>query len=146
MTVNQPVVTLLLLSNLLMGVACECPSRPSPKCKHPPKTKPPPITPPVAPPTGWIPPPSRRCPMAEGELSGCVDALSVVVGVVVGSEARGRCCPLIVGLTGVDAAICFCAVIGAKLLSIALFLPVVIQLILGCGLSLPLPFHCPSLP
>ncbi|KAE8730681.1 putative lipid-binding protein AIR1B [Hibiscus syriacus] len=65
------------------------------------------------------------------------------VHVVVGSSSRTKCCSLISGLADLDAAICLCTAIKAKVLGINLNVPVSLSLLLNsCGKTMPAGYKC----
>ncbi|MQL71048.1 hypothetical protein Taro_003384, partial [Colocasia esculenta] len=77
------------------------------------------------------------------KLGACVDLLSGLVHVIIGREVKEKCCPVIQGVAGLDAALCLCTTIRAKLLNINLILPIALEALLGCGKSVPPGFRCP---
>ncbi|XP_004516835.2 36.4 kDa proline-rich protein-like [Cicer arietinum] len=108
------------------------------------------ITPPLQPPPTIIyPPPApineRSCPIDALKLGVCLDVLGGVVHVGIGNPVESVCCPVIEGLVDLEAAICLCTVIRAKLLNLNIFLPLALQLLITCGKNPPPGFLCPPL-
>ncbi|KAM0894718.1 hypothetical protein ACQ4PT_024210 [Festuca glaucescens] len=105
-----------------------------------------PPTPPYTPP--YVPPPSPRhgktCPVDALKLNACVDLLGGLVHLVIGREARSKCCPLVQGIADLDAALCLCTTIRARLLNINIYLPVALRLLITCGKHPPSGFNCPT--
>ncbi|KAI3887211.1 hypothetical protein MKX03_026010 [Papaver bracteatum] len=85
------------------------------------------------------------CPVDAIKLSGCIDVLGRVPGIVIGSSAKEKCCPLLEGIADLDAALCLCTTIKAKLLNLNTVLPVALQvLIQDCEKHPPPEFTCPT--
>ncbi|QCD81272.1 36.4 kDa proline-rich protein-like [Vigna unguiculata] len=112
------------------------------------------INPPVVPPPVVIyPPPSsppyspphRTCPIDALKLGLCLDVLGGLVHVGIGDPVENVCCPVIQGLLDLEAAICLCTVIRAKLLNLNIFLPLALQVLITCGKTPPPGFVCPPL-
>jgi hypothetical protein len=101
-----------------------------------------PPSPPYVPPT---PPAGRTCPIDALKLNACVDVLSGLIHLVIGQEARSKCCPLVQGIADLDAALCLCTTIRARLLNINIYLPVALELLITCGKHAPPGFKCPPL-
>ncbi|XP_078433526.1 uncharacterized protein LOC144704844 [Wolffia australiana] len=141
------------------------PPPPSPPPPSPPPPSPPPSPPPPSPPPPYLPPPSppkdvpcprctptptpptpvRGCPINVLKLSACVDVLGGLIRISIGRRAADTCCPLLSGLADLDAALCLCTAIRAKVLSINLLLPICLDLLVnGCGKHIPPDFKCPS--
>uniref|UniRef100_A0A6M2F451 Bifunctional inhibitor/plant lipid transfer protein/seed storage helical domain-containing protein n=1 Tax=Populus davidiana TaxID=266767 RepID=A0A6M2F451_9ROSI len=158
-------ILLLNLGALLTSLACpSCPSPPKPKPPaKPPKVKPPPKPPAVKPPkpeTPCPPPPVKptppivkppptppkqeTCPIDTLKLGACVDVLGGLIHIGIGSSAKDECCPLLEGLVDLDAALCLCTAIKAKLLNINLILPIALELLVDCGKTPPEGFKCPT--
>ncbi|XP_011002408.1 PREDICTED: 36.4 kDa proline-rich protein isoform X4 [Populus euphratica] len=157
-------ILLLNLGALLTSIACpSCPSPPHPKPPvKPPKVKPPfhpkpPIVKPPKPETPCPPPPAppivkppptppkqETCPIDTLKLGACVDVLGGLIHVGIGSSAKDECCPLLEGLVDLDAALCLCTAIKAKLLNINLIIPIALELLVDCGKTPPEGFKCPS--
>ncbi|OEL37353.1 hypothetical protein BAE44_0001628, partial [Dichanthelium oligosanthes] len=79
------------------------------------------------------------------KLLGCVDALNGLVHIVIGGNASEECCPLLSGVSGVDAALCLCTVIKAKALIVSVVLPIAIEVLVNeCGKNVPSSFQCPN--
>ncbi|XP_006655834.1 36.4 kDa proline-rich protein-like [Oryza brachyantha] len=108
---------------------------------------PPPSPPPYVPP--YIPPPSpapaRTCPIDALKLNACVDVLGGLIHLVIGQKAKAKCCPLVQGVADLDAALCLCTTIRARLLNINIYLPVALELLITCGKHPPEGFKCPPL-
>ncbi|KAI5345175.1 hypothetical protein L3X38_013052 [Prunus dulcis] len=63
--------------------------------------------------------------------------------IVVGTLPKTPCCSLIAGLSDVDATVCLCTAIKAKVLGITLNVPVSLSLLLNyCAKSVPTDFQC----
>ncbi|KAJ6921723.1 36.4 kDa proline-rich protein isoform X2 [Populus alba x Populus x berolinensis] len=161
-------ILLLNLGALLTSLACPtCPYTPHPKPPKRPPIKPPkpPVTPPIKPPKPPIKPPKppppviptppiekppptppkqETCPIDTLKLGACVDVLGGLVHVGIGSSAKDECCPLLEGLVDLDAALCLCTAIKAKLLNINLILPIALELLVDCGKTPPEGFKCPT--
>jgi len=143
-----------------------------PKPKHPPHhgggggrpiVSPPPVvvvppiivTPPLQPPptiiyppptTPVFPPPTpKTCPIDALKLGLCLDVLGGLVHVVIGDPLKNVCCPVIQGLVDLEAAICLCTAIRAKVLNLNIFLPLALQVLITCGKTPPRDFVCPPL-
>lgn len=100
----------------------------------------PPYTPPYVPPS----PGRKTCPIDALKLNACVDVLSGLVHLVIGREARSKCCPLVQGVADLDAALCLCTTIRARVLNINIYLPVALRLLITCGKHPPNGFQCPT--
>ncbi|GLJ25604.1 hypothetical protein SUGI_0490480 [Cryptomeria japonica] len=87
---------------------------------------------------------SGKCPLDALKLGACVDVLSGLVHVGIGDPVVNQCCPVIQGVLGLEAALCLCTTIRAKLLNLNILLPVALELIIGCGKTVPKGFKCPS--
>ncbi|XP_009365676.2 36.4 kDa proline-rich protein [Pyrus x bretschneideri] len=128
------------------------PKKPPPHAKPPPHvpTKPPVVLPPPStpkPPTVKPPPPSPpkdTCPIDTLKLGACVDVLGGLIHVGIGSSAKDACCPVLQGLVDLDAAICLCTTIKAKLLNVNLIIPIALQVLIACGKTPPSGFQCPA--
>ncbi|XP_010914263.1 uncharacterized protein [Elaeis guineensis] len=116
-----------------------CPPPPSP-----PKPKPKPPPPPPSTPVPCPPPPSSKCPIDTLKLDACVDLLGGLVHVGIGEDEKEKCCPVLEGLADLDAALCLCTTIKAKVLNINIILPVALELLVDCGKHLPSDYQCPS--
>ncbi|XP_062233508.1 36.4 kDa proline-rich protein-like isoform X2 [Phragmites australis] len=101
-----------------------------------------PPTPPNVPPT---PPAGRTCPINALKLNACVDVLGGLIHLVIGREAKSKCCPLVQGVADLDAALCLCTTIRARVLNINIYLPIALELLITCGKHPPAGFKCPSL-
>ncbi|KAJ6332388.1 hypothetical protein OIU76_010721 [Salix suchowensis] len=119
-----------------------CPPPPAPPILPPPK---PPVTPPVVPTPPIEPPPKQEtCPIDTLKLGACVDVLGGLVHIGIGSSAKDECCPVLEGLVDLDAAICLCTAIKAKLLNINLLIPIALEVLVDCGKNPPKGFKCPT--
>ncbi|KAJ1390135.1 Hydrophobic seed protein [Sesbania bispinosa] len=93
-----------------------------------------------------LPPPTQRtCPIDALKLGLCLDVLGGLVHVGIGNPVENVCCPVIQGLVDLEAAICLCTVIRAKLLNLNIFLPLALQVLITCGKTPPPGFVCPPL-
>ncbi|WP_369041473.1 alpha-amylase inhibitor/seed storage/lipid transfer family protein [Acinetobacter baumannii] len=63
---------------------------------------------------------------------------------MIGDPVVNECCPVIQGLAGLEAALCLCTAIRAKVLSLNVYLPLALELIASCGLTPPEGFKCPE--
>ncbi|KAL0912270.1 hypothetical protein M5K25_018232 [Dendrobium thyrsiflorum] len=133
-------LSLLTLSSILPSLSCPTCPNPSPPPKPKPKPKPKPCPP--LPPSS--PPPSNKCPIDALKLDACVDVLSGLIHIGLGKSATASCCPVISGLADLDAGLCLCTAIKAKLLNINVFLPIALEVLLDCGKRLPSDYKCPS--
>ncbi|KAM0959146.1 hypothetical protein ACFX13_024988 [Malus domestica] len=121
-----------------------------PVAKPPPHPKPPVVLPPPStpkPPTVKPPPPSPpkdTCPIDTLKLGACVDVLGGLIHIGIGSSAKDACCPVLQGLVDLDAAICLCTTIKAKLLNVNLIIPIALQVLIACGKTPPSGFQCPA--
>ncbi|KAK4425462.1 proline-rich protein DC2.15 [Sesamum alatum] len=135
---------LLLLFNLLFFTMVSSTSVPCP-----PTTTPTPTTPT---PTPTTPTPSHghghkhskaKCPKDTLKLGVCANLLNDLVHLVVGTPPKTPCCTLIKGLADLEAAVCLCTAIKAKLLGNNLNIPVSLSLLLNyCGKKVPSGFQC----
>ncbi|KAK7265912.1 hypothetical protein RJT34_33537 [Clitoria ternatea] len=105
---------------------------------YPPPSLPPPV---IYPP----PPVQRTCPIDALKLGLCLDVLGGLVHVGIGNPVENVCCPVIQGLLDLEAAICLCTVIRAKLLNLNIFIPLALQVLITCGKTPPPGFVCPPL-
>ncbi|KAK8449606.1 hypothetical protein SEVIR_7G245425v4 [Setaria viridis] len=143
MAKNHRIVALLLVAATLVAQAAACPSCPTPKPPPPPPTPvpcpPPPSSTPPTPST-----PTGKCPLNTLKLLACVDALNGLVHAVVGAKASEKCCPLLSGVADLDAALCLCTTIKAKVLNVNLVLPIAIEVLVNeCHKNVPASFQCP---
>ncbi|MCL7043095.1 hypothetical protein MKW94_019100 [Papaver nudicaule] len=87
----------------------------------------------------------EMCPVDGIKLGSCVDVLGGILGIVSGGSPKEKCCPLLEGIADLDAALCLCTTIKAKLLNINIVLPIALQvLIQDCGKHPPPEFTCPT--
>ncbi|CAF2097075.1 unnamed protein product, partial [Brassica napus] len=123
------------------------PSPPPPYVKPPPPptpSPPPPPTPCPPPPPAPTPKP-KTCSINVLKLGACVDVLGGLIHVGLGKGyAKTKCCPVLDGLVGLDAAVCLCSSIRAKLLNIDLVIPIALELLIDCGKTPPRDFKCPA--
>lgn len=119
----------------------------TPETPCPPPPPPPPTeTPCPPPPPQQVPSPKpQTCPINALRLGACVDVLGGLIHIGLGkSGAKEKCCPLLGGLVGLDAAVCLCTTIRAKLLNIDLVIPLALELLIDCGKTPPRDFKCPA--
>ncbi|PIA38364.1 hypothetical protein AQUCO_02800212v1 [Aquilegia coerulea] len=85
-----------------------------------------------------------RCPRDALKLGVCVNLLGGLVSVEVGTPPDHPCCALIRGLVDLEAAVCLCTAIKARVLDIInLNVPLSISLLLNtCGKRDPSGFQC----
>ncbi|KAK7251156.1 hypothetical protein RIF29_34103 [Crotalaria pallida] len=125
---------------------------------HPPVVVVPPIiiTPPILPPPVIYPPPTSpyyppappsqpTCPIDALKLGLCLDVLGGLVHIGIGNPVENVCCPVIQGLLDLEAAICLCTIIRARLLNLNIFIPLALQVLVTCGKTPPPGFVCPPL-
>ncbi|XP_039114741.1 36.4 kDa proline-rich protein-like [Dioscorea cayenensis subsp. rotundata] len=147
-------------------VPCPPPPKPSPPPPPPPKPSPPPPPPPTPSPPPPPPPkpvpsppppkpkpvpcppppksPAGTCPIDVLKLDACVDLLGGLINIGIGNDTKKTCCPVLSGLVDLDAAICLCTTIKAKLLNINILLPIALQLLVDCEKHAPEGFQCPA--
>ncbi|EOA19123.1 hypothetical protein CARUB_v10007792mg [Capsella rubella] len=120
------------------------PPGPTPETPCPPP--PPPPTPCPPPPPHHVPTPKpETCPIDALKLGACVDVLGGLIHIGLGKTyAKAKCCPLLGDLVGLDAAVCLCTTIRAKLLNIDLIVPIALELLVDCGKTPPRGFKCPA--
>lgn len=87
---------------------------------------------------------TAKCPLNALKLGACVDLLQGLVHVGLGDPVVNQCCPLIQGVAALEAALCLCTTIRAKVLSLNVLLPIALSLVASCGLSVPPDFKCPA--
>ncbi|KAM3371165.1 hypothetical protein ACQJBY_018507 [Aegilops geniculata] len=124
---------------------------PSPKTRHggrkacppsPPTPTPSPPTPAPTPPTPTPSPTpsSDTCPIDTLKLGVCLDLLGNELHI---GDASVKCCPLVQGIAGLTAAACLCTAIKAKVLNLALYVPLALQLLVNdCGCAVPPGYTC----
>jgi hypothetical protein len=78
------------------------------------------------------------------KLDACVDVLGGLVHIGIGQSAKDKCCPVLQGLLDLDAALCLCTTIRAKLLNISIVIPIALQVLIDCGKPAPPGFQCPA--
>eukprot|EP00262_Sarcandra_glabra_P009749 TRINITY_DN242_c0_g2_i2.p1 TRINITY_DN242_c0_g2~~TRINITY_DN242_c0_g2_i2.p1 ORF type:complete len:194 (+),score=20.17 TRINITY_DN242_c0_g2_i2:101-682(+) len=129
------------------------PPKPPVKPKPPPVEPKPPVMPnpppesPCPPPPPMVkpsPPKQETCPIDTLKLGACVDLLSGLVNIIIGQGAKDTCCPVLQGLADLDAALCLCTTIKAKLLNINLIVPIALELLIDCGKTPPPGYNCPA--
>ncbi|KAI3841957.1 hypothetical protein MKX03_032630 [Papaver bracteatum] len=121
------------------------PPKLAPPIVAPPTATPPPTQAPTPPATTPAPMEKAMCPVDAIKLGGCVDVLGGTLGIVIGGSAKEKCCPLLEGITDLDAALCLCTTIKAKVLNVSIVLPIALQvLIQDCGKHPPPEFTCPT--
>lgn len=88
-------------------------------------------------------PAKATCPKDTLKLGVCADLLNDLVHLVVGTPPKTPCCSLIQGLADLEAAVCLCTAIKAKVLGVNLNVPVSLSLLLNyCGKNVPKGFQC----
>lgn len=137
------------------------PASPSPKTRHggrkacppsPPTPTPSPPTPTPSPPTPTpaptpptptpspAPSSSDTCPIDTLKLGVCLDLLGNELHI---GDASVKCCPLVQGVAGLTAAACLCTAIKAKVLNLALYVPLALKLLVNdCGCAVPPGYTC----
>ncbi|RID50042.1 hypothetical protein BRARA_H00798 [Brassica rapa] len=116
---------------------------PETPCLPPPPPSPPPTPCPPTPPAPT--PEPETCSIDALKLGACVDVLGGLIHIGLGkSYAKATCCPVLGGLVGLDAAVCLCTTIRAKLLNIDLIIPIALELLVDCGKTPPRDFKCPA--
>lgn len=120
-------IALLLSLNLLfftLVTSTTCPPPPSPKTPHHHHKK-------------------ATCPKDTLKLGACANLLGDLVHLVFGTPAKTPCCSLIEGLADLEASLCLCTAVKAKVLGINLNVPVSLSLLLNyCGKKVPSGFQC----
>lgn len=71
-----------------------------------------------------------------------MDVLGGLVHIGIGSSAKDACCPVLQGLVDLDAAVCLCTTIKAKLLNISIVIPIALEVLVDCGKTPPQGFKC----
>ncbi|GLJ24679.1 hypothetical protein SUGI_0471950 [Cryptomeria japonica] len=89
-------------------------------------------------------PAAAKCPLDALKLGACVEVLSGLVHIGIGDPIVNQCCPVIEGVLALEAALCLCTAIRAKLLNLNILVPVALQLIASCGMTPPPGFKCPD--
>ena len=102
----------------------------------------PPVVPTPTPPVVPTPSGGGSCPINALKLNVCANVLNLVkIGLPL---ANDECCPLLQGLTDLDAAVCLCTAIKANILGINLNVLIDLTLLLNhCGKICPADFTCP---
>ncbi|WOG91299.1 hypothetical protein DCAR_0310547 [Daucus carota subsp. sativus] len=112
----------------------------------PPMMEPPsPGNPISCPPPSMSPSPSpstAMCPIDTLKLGACVDLLGGLVHIGLGDPTANQCCPIIGGLAELEAAVCLCDTLKLKLLSLNIYVPLALQLLVTCGKPPPSDFTC----
>ncbi|RWW06055.1 hypothetical protein GW17_00030640 [Ensete ventricosum] len=99
-------------------------------------------TPPGNTPSVPSPGSTTTCPVDAIKIGACVDLLGGLVHIVIGDPVVNQCCPLLQGLLELEAAVCLCTTIRLRLLSINIYLPLALQLLITCGMTPPPGFTC----
>ncbi|KAJ4723278.1 14 kDa proline-rich protein DC2.15-like [Melia azedarach] len=77
------------------------------------------------------------------KLGVCADLLGGLLNITVATPLKTPCCSLIEGLADLEAAVCLCTAIKAKVLGINLNIPLSLSLLLNvCGKEAPSGFQC----
>ncbi|KAL6642732.1 hypothetical protein ACP70R_020913 [Stipagrostis hirtigluma subsp. patula] len=93
-----------------------------------------------------------KCPVNALKLGACASVLGGLVSLELGqhqgspsSSKKQPCCELLGGLADLDAAVCLCTALRAKVLGIVdLSLPVKLSVLVNyCGKKVPAGFQCP---
>ncbi|WVZ87410.1 hypothetical protein U9M48_034048 [Paspalum notatum var. saurae] len=100
---------------------------------------PPTPTPPTPTPTPTPTPSSDTCPIDALKLGACVDILGNEVHI---GDANVKCCPLVKGIAGLSAAACLCTAIKAKVLDLAVYVPIALEVLVNCGCAVPPGYKC----
>ncbi|XP_074262944.1 14 kDa proline-rich protein DC2.15-like [Silene latifolia] len=88
--------------------------------------------------------PPGKCPIDTLKLKVCANVLDGLLGIKIGHPPKEPCCSLIRGLADVDAAVCLCTALRAKILGNRLNIPIALSLLLNeCGCKIPSGFTCP---
>ncbi|PIA53664.1 hypothetical protein AQUCO_00900324v1 [Aquilegia coerulea] len=115
-------------------------------CSHPPTPAPKLIKPTYPTQPRSIPTPAAygKCPKDALKLGVCANLLGGLVSVQVGTPPDHPCCSLIRGLVDLEAAVCLCTAIKAKVLNVVnLNVPLSVSLLLNtCGKKAPSGFQC----
>ncbi|GLJ24676.1 hypothetical protein SUGI_0471890 [Cryptomeria japonica] len=93
------------------------------------------------------PPPApvpAKCPLDALKVGACVEVLSGLVHIGIGDPIVNQCCPVIEGVLALEAALCLCTAIRARLLNLNILAPLALQLIASCGMTPPPGFTCPA--
>ncbi|KAK3405096.1 hypothetical protein EUGRSUZ_K01352, partial [Eucalyptus grandis] len=85
---------------------------------------------------------AQTSPYRHAEARGVRDVLGGLVHIGIGSSAKDTCCPVLQGLLDLDAAVCLCTTIKAKLLNISIVIPIALQVLIDCGKTPPSGFQC----
>ncbi|XP_023529211.1 36.4 kDa proline-rich protein-like [Cucurbita pepo subsp. pepo] len=115
---------------------------PLPPVTLPPVTVPPVLTKP-SPASKPCPPSGKEtCPIDTLKLGACVDLLGGLVHIGLGDPAVNECCPVLSGLAEVEAAVCLCTTLKIKALSLNIYVPIALQLLISCGKTPPPGYTC----
>lgn len=101
-----------------------------------PACPPPPVVKPPCPPT---PAPPTACPVDTLKLGVCLEMLGAIVHI---GDPAVECCPLIAGLSSVQAAVCLCTTIKAEALGLKVFQHIALELLVICGKTPPPGYSC----
>ncbi|KAF6176699.1 hypothetical protein GIB67_029753 [Kingdonia uniflora] len=110
----------------------------------PPPREPPYLPPPPKYPPPYSPPAQETCPIDTLKLGACVDLLGGLVHIGLGPSRKDTCCPVLEGLVDLDAAICLCTTIKAKLLNLNIIMPIALEILIDCRKTPPPGFQCPA--
>ncbi|GFY92650.1 bifunctional inhibitor/lipid-transfer protein/seed storage 2S albumin superfamily protein [Actinidia rufa] len=103
-----------------------------------------PSCPPTKPPSAPSAPKTQaKCPKDTLKFGVCGEWLGLVTEVI-GAKPSSQCCSLIKGLADLEAALCLCTAIKAKVLgALKVDVPIAISLVInGCGKKVPEGFVC----
>ncbi|CAH9135108.1 unnamed protein product [Cuscuta epithymum] len=115
------------------------PPMPTPTLSPPPMNSPPPPSPLSPPPP---PSPPKYCPIDTMKIGLCLDILGGLIHIHLGDPAINKCCPMLGGLLGMEAAVCMCSTMTMRMMNLTIFMPVALELIGMCGLYLPPGYAC----
>ncbi|XP_074566810.1 uncharacterized protein LOC141823424 [Curcuma longa] len=108
----------------------------------------PPALAPASPPPALAPassPPAlapASCPADSLMMGACVDLLGGLVHIGLGDPVANQCCPPLLRLVELEAAVCLCTTIKLKHLDISVYFPLALQLLLTCGKAPPPGYTC----
>ncbi|CAH9110534.1 unnamed protein product [Cuscuta europaea] len=119
------------------------PAKPKPRPPLPtPTISPPPMNSPPPPSPLTPPPPPKYCPIDTMKVGLCLDILGGLIHIHLGDPAINKCCPMLGGLVGMEAAVCMCSTMSMRMMNLTIFMPVALELIGMCGLYLPPGYAC----
>ncbi|KAK4486380.1 hypothetical protein RD792_009053 [Penstemon davidsonii] len=129
---NTSIIVLFLVLNLVFftfSSACQTCTGPKPEPKLNPKPNPSSS--------------KATCPRDTLKLGVCANLLGGLLGLTIGTPPKTPCCTLIEGLADLEAAVCLCTAIKAKVLGINLNVPLSLSLLLNvCSKKVPPGFQC----